>query len=262
MEQLSVKDLPYIKITDFMAAIGREPVRKDGKLRVYDAPYNCADLYRSYGIETKDMPTCVVDTVSNSWYDSQYKSYGLSGNLFHLVGTMFDSYDRDLESRYMLDVMNDYIRKNTIQLCPIPRVRFEQQGNILCMVFTPQEISFKEFLIEDGYKATKTEGNLTYYSYDGRWSKDNHPDVVIDNQKGLWVDQHSGKNMGIADLISIIIGEDSYSDILWYIAEVMEGKEVIKEIGPEGMKIEPVKQKLDALSLEQAPSCSKPKIRL
>ncbi len=80
MELLSAKDLPYIKITDFMAAIGRKPIRKDGDLIVYEAPYNCAHLYREYGIETKDKPTCVVDTVSNSWYDSKisHTIYGVT----------------------------------------------------------------------------------------------------------------------------------------------------------------------------------------
>ncbi len=109
---------------------------------------------------------------------------------------MFDSYDNEFRTRYLLDVMNDYIRKNTIRLNPIPRVKFENQGNVLCMVFTPKEVSLKEFLIEEGYETIKTEGNLSYYSYYGRWGKDRHPDVVVDNQKDLWIEPQSGEETG------------------------------------------------------------------
>lgn len=262
MELLSAKDLPYIKITDFMAAIGRKPIRKDGNLIVYEAPYNCAHLYREYGIETKDKPTCVVDTVSNSWYDSKNKSYNLWGDLPQLAGAMFDSYDNEFRTRYLLDVMNDYIRKNTIRLNPIPRVKFENQGNVLCMVFTPKEVSLKEFLIEEGYVTIKTEGNLSYYSYYGRWGKDRHPDVVVDNQKDLWIEPQSGNKLGLSDLVSTITGEESRSDILWYIGEVLSGKEIVKEFWPEGMKIEPAQQKLNMPSHDEVAVQPKRKMRL
>ena len=175
---------------------------------------------------------------------------------------MFDSYDNEFRTRYLLDVMNDYIRKNTIQLNPIPRVKFENQGNVLCMVFTPKEVSLKEFLIEEGYETIKTEGNLSYYSYYGRWGKDRHPDVVVDNQKDLWIEPQSGKKLGLSDLVSTITGEESRSDILWYIGEVLSGKEMVKEFGPEGMKIEPVQQKLDMSSHDEVAVQPKRKMRL
>lgn len=52
MERFSRYDIPYIRLTDFMEAIGKKPTAKQGDRLIYNAPYNIESLYRAYGIET------------------------------------------------------------------------------------------------------------------------------------------------------------------------------------------------------------------
>ena len=57
MERFSRYDIPYIRLTEFMEAIGKKPTAKQGDRLIYNAPYNIESLYRAYGIETMGKPT-------------------------------------------------------------------------------------------------------------------------------------------------------------------------------------------------------------
>lgn len=61
-----------IQITEFMAAIGQKPVREEGHILTYNAPYNLEELCLYDGIRTIGKPTCFVDTKRNVWRDKNY----------------------------------------------------------------------------------------------------------------------------------------------------------------------------------------------
>lgn len=60
-------DINNLPLEDFMKAIGYEPIKKDGNLLIYNAPYSVGG-----------NATMVVDTEKNGWYDSKEpeKYYG------------------------------------------------------------------------------------------------------------------------------------------------------------------------------------------
>lgn len=58
-------DIRKLPLTDFLEAIGCEPVKKDGNLLTYPAPY-----------DNERKPTMLVDTSANKWRDTESGSYG------------------------------------------------------------------------------------------------------------------------------------------------------------------------------------------
>lgn len=71
-------DIRKIKLTDFMKALGQEhPVAADGKLRIYNAPY-----------DPKGEPTMVINTETNLWRDTKSGAYGSIYDLaYELTGS-------------------------------------------------------------------------------------------------------------------------------------------------------------------------------
>ena len=65
-------DVDNIRITEFMEAIGEKPVKRDGDILTYNAPYNMEEPLMEMDIHTKGKPTCLVDTRRNVWRDSNY----------------------------------------------------------------------------------------------------------------------------------------------------------------------------------------------
>ena len=65
-------DVDNIRITEFMEAISEKPVKQDGNILTYNAPYNMEEPLLEMGISTKGKPTCLVDTNRNVWRDSNY----------------------------------------------------------------------------------------------------------------------------------------------------------------------------------------------
>ena len=65
-------DLDNIRITEFMEAIGEKPVKQEGDILTYNAPYNIEELSVDRDIHTKGKPTCLVDTRRNVWRDKDY----------------------------------------------------------------------------------------------------------------------------------------------------------------------------------------------
>ena len=58
-------DIGKLPLTDFLKAIGYEPVKKEGNLLTYPAPY-----------DNERKPTMLVDTSTNQWRDMNSKAYG------------------------------------------------------------------------------------------------------------------------------------------------------------------------------------------
>ena len=65
-------DVDNIRITEFMDAINHKPVKQEGNILTYDAPYSILELLVNYNIDTMGKPTCLVDTVRNVWRDKNY----------------------------------------------------------------------------------------------------------------------------------------------------------------------------------------------
>ncbi len=49
-------DVDNIRITEFMEAIGEKPVKQEGDILIYNAPYNIEELSVDKGIHTKGKP--------------------------------------------------------------------------------------------------------------------------------------------------------------------------------------------------------------
>ena len=58
-------DIRKLPLTDFLKAIGCEPLKKEGNLLIYPAPY-----------DNERKPTMLVDTSTNQWRDMNSKAYG------------------------------------------------------------------------------------------------------------------------------------------------------------------------------------------
>lgn len=71
-------DIKKVRLTDFMKALGQEhPVAADGKLRIYNAPY-----------DPKGEPTMVINTETNLWRDTKSGAYGSIYDLaYELTGS-------------------------------------------------------------------------------------------------------------------------------------------------------------------------------
>lgn len=65
-------DVDNIRITEFMEAIGEKPVKQEGDILTYNAPYDIEELSMDMDIHTKGKPTCIVDTQRNVWRDRNY----------------------------------------------------------------------------------------------------------------------------------------------------------------------------------------------
>lgn len=77
VKNIDINDLP---IADYMKAIGFEPLKRVGKLLLYDCPYAFSEPIRT-----------VVDTGKNCWYDTEDYSY--CGDIYRLAAeiTCIDS---------------------------------------------------------------------------------------------------------------------------------------------------------------------------
>ena len=90
---LDIKNLP---LEDFMKALGCEPIKKEGNLLTYNAPYS-AD----------SNATMVVDTEKNGWYDSKEpeKYYG---GIYDLAYELTGSCNRSELNLYIATQMKEF----------------------------------------------------------------------------------------------------------------------------------------------------------
>ena len=88
---IDIKNLP---LTDFLKALGCEPVRKDGSLLTYPAPY-----------DNGRKPTMLVDTSTNQWRDIQSGAYG---GIHDLAYELTGSCNMSELNRYIAGQMQGY----------------------------------------------------------------------------------------------------------------------------------------------------------
>lgn len=88
-------EISKIPLKDFMKALGCEPVRRDGHLLAYDAPYAGSQPH-----------TMVVDTRSNTWFDSDNRKVG--GGIYDLAREVTGSCSRSELNWYIAGQMHGY----------------------------------------------------------------------------------------------------------------------------------------------------------
>lgn len=81
-----------IPLTDFMKALGQEPVVADGNLRIYNAPYS-----------TDHKPTMVVNVETNLWRDTESGTYG---DIYDLAYELTESANRSELNMYIATEMS------------------------------------------------------------------------------------------------------------------------------------------------------------
>lgn len=251
MEPFKSNDIPYIRITDFMEAMGKQPISKNGDIFLYNAPYNIGSIFRAYGIETKEQPTCAVDTVNNTWKDTRWSAYA-GGNLRALANEMFDFHkDSDAAEKFIIEVMTEYNRDHPVYLLPRPSVKMYNNGNCMVMDIRPQVLKLAAFVPGLGYEAITRHGDCI--SFKPPKFHPEYPEITVDVAKNKWYDAVTGKGGDIYNLAARLSGEEDPSEHLWFIAEVMGGRMVNEMREPWGKKIVPQKSVINQEPLRPKP---------
>lgn len=92
-------DIRKLKLTDFMKALGLDPVSTDGNLRVYKAPY-----------DPTGEPTMVINTETNLWRDTKSGSYG---GIYDLAYEMTGSANMSELNFYIAGQMGEFDKRKT-----------------------------------------------------------------------------------------------------------------------------------------------------
>ncbi len=90
-------DIRKLPLTDFLKAIGCEPVKKDGNLLTYPAPY-----------DNGRKPTLLVDTSTNQWRDTKSGAYG---GIYDLAYELTGSCNMSELNLYIAGQMGEFDKK-------------------------------------------------------------------------------------------------------------------------------------------------------
>ncbi len=215
-------DIRNIPLTEFMAALGKKPVKAFEDMKLYYAPQR-----------DDPEPMLVVDTNTNRWYDHATDQ---SGDIIDLAALKMNP-NLYMDPRdFILKYMNEY----------------EQGKELSAMARRPQEpitigIDIKSVKLTDFMKALGQEhpvaadGNLRIYNapYDANPS----PTMVINTETNLWRDTKSGAYGGIYDLAYELTGSCNMSELNLYIAGQMSNLEKSQQVEPPKQEQEPDKPK-------------------
>lgn len=94
-----------VKLTDFMKALGQEPVAADGNFRIYNAPY-----------DDEHKPTMVVNIDTNLWRDTKSGAYG---GIYDLAYELTGSCNRSELNMYIASEMSS-LQKVSLRHEPDP----------------------------------------------------------------------------------------------------------------------------------------------
>lgn len=235
MDIFSNEDIECFRLTDFMAALGYNPVKKEDSKVVYNAPYNIGTLHRAYGIYTKGFPSCEVDTGTNTWRDNKWINYAY-GDITSLVLDMFDyRLPAAAVEKFILDTMTEYNRIHPVYLQPIPRISLLRQGDVPSSAIRPGDIPKHKFLEKLGYTLIERNGNILIYK---DYCESTFPKMEVDISKNTWKDKSSGFSGSIYEFTSKAYGGDTRSQILKNIAYIYTPSIVTEVHSPWGLKKE------------------------
>ena len=193
-------DIRNIPLTEFMAALGENPVKAFGDMKLYYAPQR-----------DDPEPMLVVDTKTNRWYDHATDQ---SGDIIDLAALKMNP-NLFMDPRdFILKYMNEY----------------EQGKELSAMARHPQppkviNLDIKNVKLTDFMKALGQEhpvaadGSLRIYKapYDSK----HEPTMVVNIDTNQWRDTKSGAYGGIYDLAYELTGSCNMSELNSYIAAQM-----------------------------------------
>ncbi len=193
-------DIRNIPLTEFMAALGENPVKAFGDMKLYYAPQR-----------DDPEPMLVVDTKTNRWYDHATDQ---SGDIIDLAALKMNPNHYMDPRDFILKYMNEY----------------EQGKELSAMARRPQlptiiNLDIKKVKLTDFMKALGQEhpvaadGSLRIYK--APYGNDGGPTMVINTETNLWRDTKSGAYGGIYDLAYELTGSCNMSELNRYIAAQM-----------------------------------------
>ena len=193
-------DIKNIPLTEFMAALGENPVKAFGDMRLYYAPQR-----------DDPEPMLVVDTNTNRWYDH---ATDRSGDIIYLAALKMSPNLYTDPRDFILKYMNEYEQGNGLSAM----ARQLQEPTVI-------NLDIKKVKLTDFMKALGQEhpvaadGNLCIYNapYDDKLG----PTMVINIETNLWRDTKSGAYGGIYDLAYELTGSCNMSELNRYIAAQM-----------------------------------------
>ncbi len=97
-------DIRKLPLTDFLEAIGCEPVKKEGNLLIYPAPY-----------DSERKPTMLVDTSTNQWRDMNSKAYG---GIYDLAYELTGSCSMSELNLYIAGQMGEFDKRQVKETMP------------------------------------------------------------------------------------------------------------------------------------------------
>ena len=191
------KDIPKIRITQFLEALGEKPVKEFDDFKFYYAPYR-----------DDTEPMLVVNDCMNSWYDHATDEIGTLRDLAKL--TARGNHQKDIDG-YIIKFMNEYERAKEMLA-----TSHRQTEPIV------SDIDFGKIRLTDFLKALGQEhpvaadGNLRIYNapYDPK----GEPTMVVNTDTNLWRDTKSGAYGGIFDLAHELTGSCNMAELKQYIS--------------------------------------------
>lgn len=243
-----IDEINKIKIEEFLEALDIKPIKREGNILIYNAPY---DLEIEWGgPETFGKPTCLVDTERNLWRDKYYTPWQPLFSLAHdmtgyykelkIVGFILDemaTYRKRCEAQTNKPIQNDAGRKeHNISTADKKQTPQKQEKNQI-MTYRKQDIpriSLTEFMAALGEKPVKAFGDMKLYYAPQR--DDPEPMLVVDTKTNRWYDHATDQSGDIIDLAALKMNPNLYTDprdlILKYMNEYEQSKELLAKARP------------------------------
>lgn len=210
------KDIPNIRLSQFMDALGEKPVKGFQDMKLYYAPYR-----------DDTEPMFVIDEKTNRWYDHATDE---SGDLRELAALTARGDHRNDISGYIVKMMNE----NEIAKEMLTKRAVDPQVVHLDVAKIPLT-DFMKALGQEHPIASDNELRI----YNAPYSDRPEPTMVVNTRTNLWRDTKSGANGGIYDLAYELTGCANKSELNRYIAGEMNAfqkKQMKAEVKPEPVK--------------------------
>lgn len=214
------KDLPHIRITQFLDALGEKPVKEFDDFKLYYAPYR----------DDPEPMLCVNDKMKR-WYD---EGTDQMGNLRELATLTARGEHAKVITGYILKMMNENERAKEM----LEATKRPLEPTVISLDI--RHLPLTEFMKALGQEQpVYADGNLRRYN--APYSDDKDASMVVNIQTNQWRDVKTGAYGGIYDLAYELTGSCSMSELNHYIAGEMVGMKQRQEQS----KVESPKQEQD-----------------
>lgn len=194
------EDIPQIPLTEFMAALGKKPVKTFDDMKLYYAPQR-----------DDPEPMLVVNTNTNRWYDHATDQ---SGDIIDLAALKMNPNIYMDPRDFILKYMNEFEKGKELSAMRKHGVK------PIIISLDIHKLPLTEFMKAIGYKTpVARDGNLL--TYNAPYDSKREPTMVIDTATNRWRDTKSGAYGGIYDLAYELTGSCNMSELNFYIAGQM-----------------------------------------